>query len=255
LVSLRTFVLALPFFGSACVPDDAFLPKVPSTLDAALSEVAHPALDRASAWFSGADIVTLPIVPTRCPLDSASRYFVCSPLSGGGLTLNQRFTLLDASGGTQSAFDARTTTSLHLENSVAGTWSWSRSSDTFTVDGQQVLDLTGLGTARHTLNGTSLTLAGGSELRTTITDLVLPVVVAGAPVGWPLSGTIELRTRPANATNDTSGFIATMQFDGSSIVTLTWATGSLGQTCRVNLVTMPQGIGCPQGSPDVPIGH
>jgi len=37
--------------------------------------------------------------------ESASQFFVCSPLSGGGLTLNQRFTLLDAGAGKQGAFD------------------------------------------------------------------------------------------------------------------------------------------------------
>jgi len=227
-------------------------PKSPSTLQAALADVAHPALDKTSAFFSAAGIVTVPIVPTRCPFDATSRYFVCGPLSGGGLTLNQRFTLLDPSNGKQPAFDAKTTTSLHLENSVAGTWS-SSSVSPFTVDGQQVLDLTGLGTPRHTLNGTSLTLAHGDEFRTIITNLVFPVVATGAPPAWPLSGTIELRSRPVKDTTSVYAFLATMTFEGSSIVTLTWSQGSFGQTCRVNIATMP-GIGCPAGSPDVPIG-
>ena len=66
---------------------------------------------------------------------------------------------------------------MHLENSVA--------SSSASVDGQQVLDLTGLGTPRHTLNGTSLTLSSytyngspvNEERRTTVTDLVSDSIV------------------------------------------------------------------------------
>ena len=248
----RTFIVAvtLPVFAGACVHVDATKPLVPSTLDAALTDVAHPALDWAAQWFSGANIVTLPIVPARCPLDSTSRYFVCSPLSGGGLTLNQRFTLLDAGGGKQSVFDETATAGLHLENAVSGTWAGA-----VTIDGQQVLDLTGLGTPRHTLNGTSLTLmSGNTERRTTITDLVFPVVAAGSPVAWPLSGTIDTRSRSITAQGDTSVFIATIRFDGSSLVTLTVTIPGGIQTCRVNLVFMPPGgIGC-LGSDTPPLG-
>ena len=253
----RTLVaaIALPVLASACVSADATRPLAPPTLNAALNDVAHPALDWASAWFSGAGVVALPIVPTRCPFDGASQFFVCSPLSGGGLTLNQRFTLLDASGGKQSAFDEKTTTGLHLENAVAGTTTFGA-----TIDGQQLLDLTGLGTARHTLNGTSFTLssvinsstglADNTERKATITDLVLPVVAAGAPVAWPLSGMIDTRSRSVTAQGDTSVFIATMRFDGSSLITLTVTVPGGIQTCRVNLAFMQGGIGC--RGPDTP---
>lgn len=248
----RTFIAAvtLPVFAGACVHVDATRPLVPSTLDAALIDVAHPALDWPAQFFSGTNIITLPIVPARCPLDSTSLYFVCSPRSGGGLTLNQRFTLLDAGGGKQSVFDETTTAGLHLENGVSGT-----RAGLGTIDGQQVLDLTGLGTPRHTLNGTSLTLvSGNSERRTTITDLVIPVVAAGSPVAWPLSGTIDTRSRTITAQGDTSVFIATMRFDGSSMITLTVTIPGGIQTCRVNLVTLPPGgMGC-VGSPDRPLG-
>ena len=256
-----TLVVALPLFASACVSAaDPTQPLVPSTLDAALADVAHPALDWAAEFFSGAGIITLPIVPTRCPFESASQFFVCSPLSGGGLTLNQRFTLLDAGAGKQAAFDAKTTSALHLENAVSGTFN-----STLTVDGQQVLDLGGLGTSRHTLNGSSLTLTSTSnpatpgqststERKTTIVNLVLPVVAAGAPTAWPLSGTIDTRSRSITADGDTTIFIATMQFDGSSVVSLTLTVPGGLQSCRVNLANMPPGqMGC-LASPNPPLG-
>lgn len=254
----RTFVaaLALPVFASACVPADATSPKVAPTLDAAFADIAHPALDWASRFFSGAGVLTPEILPSRCPFDATSQFFVCSPLAGNGLTLNQRFTLQSASGGRQSAFDAATTSGLHLENAVTGTPS---DDPTVTVDGQQVLDLTGLGTLRHTLNGTSLTLTtaqtSGSqpaaERRTSITDLVIPVVAAGAPTSWPLSGTIDTRSRSISASGDTTVFIATMRFDGSSIVTLTITVPGGIQTCRVNIAMLSPGVmGCV--GPDTP---
>lgn len=253
----RTLVaaLAMPVLASACVPADATSPKVEPTLDAALAEVAHPALDWASRFFSGAGVVTPQILPFRCPFDATSQFFVCSPLAGNGLTLDQRFTLQNASGGRQSAFDA-TTTSLHLENAVTGT---PADDQTVTIDGQQVLDLTGLGTLRHTLNGTSLTLtttqSGGSqqsaERRTAITDLVIPVVAEGAPTSWPLSGTIDTRSRSIGASGDTTVFIAQMRFDGSSIVTLTITVPGGLQTCRVNIAMLAPGVmGCV--GPDTP---
>jgi len=255
---LRTIVaaLALPVLASGCVSADALTPKLPPpTLDAALADVAHPALEWPSRFF-GVGVLTPPIVPRRCTFDSASQYFVCPSLTGNGLTLDQRFTLADASGAKQSAFDATTTTSLHLENAVSGTAASS------TVDGQQTLDLTGIGTARHTLNGTSLTLStptvgAQTEFKTTITDLVLPVVVEGAPQGWPLSGTVDTRSRSVGADGSTSNvFIATMRFDGSSVVTLTLTVPGGIETCRLNLATVPEGtIGCRVGSSDAPIGR
>lgn len=255
--------IVLPVLAGACVATDATKPLVPSTLDQALADVAHPALDWSSTFFSGVGVVTLPIVPARCPFDQASQFFICAPLGGGGLTLNQRFTLLDASGAKQSAFDATTTRSLHLENAVAGTWapaSLYQPGDTSFVDGQQVLDLTGLGTSRHTLNGTSFTLstfktptgATPREAKATITDLVLPVVASGAPVAWPLSGTIDTRSRDFLVGGDTTVFIATMRFSGSSIVTLTITQPGGIATCQLNLVTAP-GLGC-GASPSVPVG-
>lgn len=252
-------VLALPVLAGGCVPDDAFAPKVQPTLDAALTDVAHPALNWASQWFSAAGVITPKIVPTRCAFESASQSFVCSPLTARGLTLTQRFTLLDATGGKQSAYDPAATTALHLENTVVGAPS---DLGTTNVDGQQNLDLTGLGSLRHTLNGTSLTVTTKGdpatasvitgEWKTTITDLVIPVVADGAPPAWPLSGTIDVRSRITNRP-DQRVFIATMQFDGSSIVTLTLTVPGGLQTCRMNLVTTP-GIGCMPGGGDMPLG-
>jgi len=241
---------AVPMFAIGCVPADALTPKVQPTLDAALADVSHPALDFVSKFFSGG--IGIPTIdPARCPLEPSSQTFVCAPLVSGEHTLVQRFTLLDATGGKQSTFDAAATTGLHLENTVAGGG----------VDGQQVLDLTGIGTLRHTLNGTSFTLttAGDSaspivtEFKSTITNLVFPTVVSSAPAGWPLSGTIDVRSRVTNRPDNPAVFIATYRFSGSSVVTLTLTVPGGIETCQVNLATI-EGIGCQAGGPDIPVG-
>jgi hypothetical protein len=250
--------LALIGFAGACASADALASKTPpSTLDAALADVDNPSLEFVEAWFSGVGVVSPAIDPGRCPFDATSQYFVCAPLTATGLTLSQRFTLLGAGGARQSAFGETTTTGLHLENSVSGTWA--PDATTTTVDGQQTLDLTGLGSSKHTLNGTSLTLtslvdpnnrAGSpvqTERKTTVTDLVIPVVVAGAPTPWPLSGMIDVRSRSVDALGNVSVSIYSMKFDGSSIVTLTMTVPGGIQTCRSNIAL---GVGCTGG--DVP---
>jgi hypothetical protein len=250
---------ALSVLVGGCASDSATTPKAPPTLSAALAEIAHPALDYASATFSGAGVVAPAILPSRCSFDAAAQAFVCDALVGSGLTLTQQFVLFDASGAKQSAFDGSTTSSVSVSSAVAGTVVGDGT--TLTVDGQQTLDLTGLGAARHTLNGTSLTLttlASATNLTdppiertitTKITDLVIPVVPAGEPVAWPLSGTIAFKTvddfgepLPTGGTTTTS--VVTLTFNGSSVVTLSMNLPSGGiRTCRVNIAIM--GLGCP----------
>src|SRR5205085_4017974 len=102
-IRLVLATLTLAVVAEACISDLSVAPITQvDTLDAALAEVTLPALDYAAATFSGAGIVTPTIVQSRCPFEGSSQTFVCSALSGGGLTLNQHYTLLDATGGKQA---------------------------------------------------------------------------------------------------------------------------------------------------------
>ncbi len=251
---------ALSVLVGGCASDSSTKPAAAPTLDAALAEVAHPALNFATATFSGAGAVVPAIVPSSCPFDTAAQAFVCAPVTGGWLTLDQRYVLMDAAGGKQSAFDPATTTGLSVTNAVSG--QNTDQGNTLKVDGQQTLDLTGIGSARHTLNGTSLTLTTyvsatnlthppiESTITTKITDLVIPVVPSGQPIAWPLSGTIALKTiaeygepLPTGGTSVTS--VATLTFNGSSVVTLSMSLPGGGiRTCRVNLAIV-SAVGCP----------
>jgi len=251
---LATLTLAL--VADACSSDDSVAPSTPvETLDGALSEMAVPALDYASATFSGAGIVTPTIVSSRCQFDGASGAFICDALTGNGLTLNQHFPLLDAGGGKQTAYDAKSTTGLVVNSAVSGTAVGyiGNSAVTLDVDAQQELRLSGLGTGQHTVNGTSLTLttlayADGSQppltstITTKVVDLVMPVPAAGEPKRWPTSGMIELRSTtdlgyviPLPSANTTTS--AALEFSGTSVVKLTITMQSGTQTCRVDITT------------------
>jgi hypothetical protein len=255
-IRLVLATLTLAVVAEACISDSVVAPTPIDTLDAALADVALPALDYASATFSGAGVVTPTIVASRCQLDGASQTFICGALSGGGLTLNQHYTLLDAGGGKQSSYDMTTTSGLVVNSAVTGTATGT--GVTLTVDGQQELVLSGLGTAQHTLNGSSLTMTtfsrvDGTEqpvtsrITTRIVDLVIPVVPPGGPAPWPASGMIELRTTtdlgfviPLDPASTVS--TAAMAFNGSSVVTLTITTQNGTQSCRVDIATTM--LGC-----------
>lgn len=260
-IRLVLATLTLAVVADACVSDSSVAPDTPAgTLDVALSEVTLPALDYASATFSGAGIVTPAIVPSRCEFDGASGTFVCGALSGNGLTLNQHFTLLDGAGTKQSAYDVSTTAGLVVNSAVSGTATGYVGSNavTLTVDGQQELTLSGLGTAQHTVNGTSLTLTTlarsdnsdpplTSTITTKVVDLVIPVPLPSDPAPWPTSGMIELQSTtdlgyviPLAAANTTTS--AAMQFNGSSVVKLTITTQSGTQSCSVDITTTM--LGC-----------
>lgn len=259
-VVLATLTLAI--VADACSSDNTVAPSATQngTLDGALSEVAMPALAYASATFSGAGMVTPTILPSRCQFDGASGAFICSSLSGNGLTLNQHYTLLDAAGTKQSAYDGATTAGLVVNSAVTGTavgYSGG-SSVTLTVDGQQELTLSGLGSAQHTVNGTSLTVTTltfsdgsvaplTSTITTRVVDLVIPAASPGDPAPWPTSGMVELKSStdlgyviPLDAANVTTS--AAMQFSGSSTVKLTITTQNGTQSCSVDITTTM--LGC-----------
>jgi len=260
-IRLVLATLTLAVVADACSSDNTVAPNTTTvTLDGALTEVANPALDYVAATFSGAGLVTPAIDPSRCQFDGASGTFICDALTGNGLTLNQHYTILDAAGAKQQAFDAKTSTGLIVNSAVAGTATGyiSGSPATLTVDAQQELTLSGLGAAQHKINGTSLTLTTlthtdgsvpplSSTITTKVVDLVIPVPAPGDPPSWPVSGMVELTSStdlgyviPLDAASVTTS--AAMEFSGSSVVKLTITNQNGTQTCRVDITTTM--LGC-----------
>jgi hypothetical protein len=191
-------------------------------------------------------------LPSNCTYVAATSRFVCPTVTVTGLTITQSYTLLDASGKPQSAFDANTTASIHATNSVAGTLSIEGT--TLTIDEAQDLTLSGLLTDAHTLNGTTtVKMAGTTTTGSTVTplainvtlnikNLVVPRSSAGAKT-YPASGTI---TSDVSVTLNNTGSVSThveLTFNGTSKVQVVVTVGVVTQHCTLDLATSASACG------------
>lgn len=247
-------VLAMAVLVSACGADSSTGPDAnePATLDQALTAFSNPAITAANTAFFDAGTVAPGLGLARCPYAAASQSFVCTPFSAKGVTINQSFTLLSASGAPQSAFDAATTAAVNAKTTMAGLLS--ENGTQLVVDGQQDLTLSGLISGPRTLNGNSSTRLAGiiadifgsssldATLTTSATNLVLPAKVAAGSQPWPASGTIVVTSSgTVNGAVLPTTRIA-MDFNGTSTVNVN-RTGAGGtQVCKMDL-TNPE-AGC-----------
>jgi hypothetical protein len=241
--------LALVAVAGACGSDSSTGPSnnVPATLDQTLAELSIPALAAGGASFVdvGSDVPAF--VASRCPYAAASQSFVCTPVSVTGLTVNQSFTLLSASGAKQSAFDAAATASASTKTTLNGTIS--ESGTTLTLGGQQEITLSGLLSGPHTLNGSSnLTIKGtlvdGTQsypidltVTSTVANVVLPSNSAAGATIWPLSGTITVQASGTVGGLSVGTIKDVITFTGTSTVNITSTASGVTQSCKVNLAT------------------
>ena len=237
-------VLALAVVAGACGSDSTGPTNYPpATLDQALAELSIPALSAGGASFVDIGAGAPSLDPTSCPYSAAVQSFVCTPISESGVTVNQSFTLFNASGGKQGAFDPATTESVRANTTLGGTLVEQGTS--LTVNGQQQLTLSGLVSGPHVLNGTStISLAGTVEdetstypvnitVSTTIANLVLPPNATAQ--AWPSSGTITVDVNGSIGPVSVSQARTTITFSGTSTVDVTMTGGGLSQSCKVNL--------------------
>jgi hypothetical protein len=219
-----------------------------TTLEQALTELTLPVLGVGSV--SATIPVGLGLGAGRCAYTAASQSFVCPSSTASGITINQSFTLLTASGAKQSAFDPTTTASVKTNTTVVGTVV--ENGATLTVDSQTELTLGGLLSGPHTLDGSFAEHISGAfavdapiDVRITgsITNVVLPANTAvGAPV-WPTAGTIVVAA--SGTLGDLEPFTSrvTLTFNGTSTVTVTVVEDGVSQTCQTDL-TKPGPLGC-----------
>jgi hypothetical protein len=237
-------VLALAVVAGACGSDSTGPTNYPpATLDQALAELSIPALSAGGASFVDVGAGAPSLDPTSCPYSAAVQSFVCTPISESGVTVNQSFTLFNASGGKQGAFDPATTESVRANTTLGGTLVEQGTS--LTVNGQQQLTLSGLVSGPHVLNGTStISLAGTVEdetstypvnitVSTTIANLVLPPNATAQ--AWPSSGTITVDVNGSIGPVSVSQARTTITFSGTSTVDVTMTGGGLSKSCKVNL--------------------
>ena len=259
-IPLRLAALA-SVLAVACVTDAPTAPlESRLSLEEALAELDLPAIRLAMGAFT-----TLgpppPPVPAACPYQTASESFVCAPIAAGGLILSQSFTLVSATGEKQAVFDRATTSWIRVSSTINGTRA-ENDFTTTTVDGEQEVIVSGLLTDRHTINGSSSTRLGrvtdGSSstqpVMTTVTtklkNVVLPLVPSGAPIAWPLSGSMEiLNTTFADYPPPTPGpgpivYGTVVVFTGSSVVEVALTSRGITRVCRMNMAGV-EGVGCP----------
>jgi hypothetical protein len=238
-------VLALTVVAGACGSDSTGPTNYPpATLDQALAELSIPALSAVGNSFAEVD-ATPTLDPANCPYSAAVQSFVCTPISGSGVTVNHSYTLLSPSGAKQSAFDPAGTAAVRANTTVAG--SLVEQGTTLTIDGQQELTLSGLIAGPHVLNGTStISLAGTVEdetstypiditVATTIANLVMPPNAAGSADVWPLSGKITVDVNGSIGPLTVSSARTTLTFNGTSTVDVTMTGGGLSKSCKVDL--------------------
>ena len=93
---------------TACSSDSSVAPvtRQPVDLNQALSEMTLPSLAGVTTALPGvpSQALTTPL-PSSCTYVAATSRFVCPTVTVTGLTITQSYTLLDASGTPQSAFD------------------------------------------------------------------------------------------------------------------------------------------------------
>ena len=238
------FALALATLAAACGSDSSTAPNVqPVTLDQALAELSGPALSATAASFDVGPALPA-LVASRCAYESSSQSFACTPLVANGLTVTQGFTLLDAAGAKQAAFDKASTSAVRANTTVAGTLQQGQLQ--LAVDGEQELTLTGLRTATHTLDGTSrvhVASISGSGLpfettvNTTITGLKLPAPTADGTRPWPTAGTIVVETSNSIGGAPPAVIRATITFSGTSKVAVTLTGPGVSATCTIDLAS------------------
>jgi hypothetical protein len=241
---LRSYLAtaALAAVAGACGSDSSTgpTPTVRADLGEAFAELGHPALNDALDGLTGLFIPPGP--NTGCPYAAASQAFVCPTQTQSGLSLAFSYALLDASGGTQSAFGPTTTNAVRTKAVVSGTTT--ELGTPLTINGQQELTVSGLLSTKHTLNGAStfhltgsITTPGGSlpiayTSKITITNVVLPSTVAGASP-WPASGTI-LAEETMDGTGATNKSLVTFNGTGKISLVFTSETGHV-TNCTMDL--------------------
>lgn len=236
-------LVALATAVAACSDSTGPSTEESPDLSAVLAELQPSSLAPLAAELSGVPAAALGApVPSGCAYDGASRSFTCPLVTVSNLRISQSYTLLDASGAPQSAFNKATTAAVRMKSTAAGTLTSGAS--TITIDDQRDVTLSGLLTGVHTLNGTSLTHTTGTigtgttalpiamTAATTITNLVLPK--SPGVNSWPQSGSIATTITDAGfGAERTSTF--TIAFNGTSTATITVTGGGMDYTFTVDL--------------------
>jgi hypothetical protein len=242
---LRLAALAAILALAAACSDSSTGPSdlQPADLSQALTELQLTALAPLNSATSVAPVAGLAApAPSSCSYDGVSKSFVCPTVSVNNVTVSRSFTLLDASGTPQAAFDKSTTAAVRMKTAFAGTLTTSDAS--VVIDQEQDITLSGLQTGVHTLNGTSLghltghagagaaTVPIATTISTAITSLVLPRSSSGSQ--WPQSGTIAATITDSSSGTPLTAAI-TITFNGTSKALVSVTANGVTLTSTIDL--------------------
>ena len=187
-----------------------------------------------------------------CPYDAASRYHVCTVVTGGGLEVVRRYQYRDASGTPVETFDAGTTASVNFIRTVDGNLtgatdagvSWTRTvheSADVTVSGlagaetQRVWNGTSTGSDTATYVAPASTRLYGASVTQQARDVVTRLPRTEFP--WPQSGTVTRAVTARltlNGSRDATRTVtrtAVVTFNGTATVPIVVN----GLTCTLDL--------------------
>lgn len=181
-----------------------------------------------------------------CAFSTTTNRVECPTITRGGLTINRSFSLLDASGAVQHAFDTATTNTVNVLTSVSGSMTHHETA-TSTVNSSSDLTVTGLasGSTQRTVNGKS----GGTESTTgtrdsvaftaqrtagdTTTGLVIPIQ-DGRPT-YPIAGTVvrsmQATVTVGGGTPSTSSRREVITYDGSATAQVVITQDGVTKNC------------------------
>ena len=186
-----------------------------------------------------------------CVFNPASGQFDCPSETRDGITYTSRYTLYDASGQVQSAFNRATTASIKTETTASGTTT-GRDGGTSTINRTGVMTTTGLGPAAtaHTLNGTEtgtvvttrtangVTVTTNTSINDTTTNLVVPVRSDRDAAAYPLSGS-RVHATATTTTNRGETRTSTTKrqetFNGTSTVQVEITINGATERCSYDL--------------------
>jgi hypothetical protein len=233
--TLRIGTGALLAFAGACSSDSTAPGAPAASLEQVFSEASLSSLSAYTGSLTPvpASLTTLP-APTDCVEEGGGHY--CPTTTIGGVTFNRRFVLYDDKGVIQPQFVSGQTAKVRFESSAHGTVTSGSSS--FTIDQAQSLELTGLTTSTHILNGTSAwSVAQPTGVGQTVTAVVVTfndLELPKEPGGYPGNGSIDLSLTHAP---ETAGPLhAHLTFNGTSKVAVTLNVANLQlPPCTVDL--------------------
>jgi hypothetical protein len=221
-----SFVVGAAFALAVAACSDSTPPQVNAiTVDSVFAELsdAQDVAGRALT-VNGGSFLTNELSADACTYSAESTMFECPVRAAHGLSIEQSYQLLDASGSPLAAFDAATVAGVRVVVDVSGTVQADTLPLMLTITRHGDHTLSGLLTDRHVLDGTAhttISIGDAAALRTvideTVNELVLPEPDSATP--WPQSGSVSLDVVTGGGFEGTVNVL--MTFDGTSTATIT----------------------------------